>query len=45
MMYKVVGADGMEAPEEMQTLTAAAEMMGMSPESLQKARQRYFAEK
>lgn len=45
MMYKVVGADGMETPEEMETLAAAAEMMGMLPESLRKARQRYFAEK
>ncbi len=45
MMYKVVAADGREATEEMETLTAAAGVIGISPESLQKARQRFFAEK
>ena len=45
MMFKVVGADGREATEEMETLYAAAEMIGMSPESVQRARQRYFSDK
>ncbi len=45
MMFKVVAADGREATEEMDTLTAAAEVIGIAPESLQKARQRFFAEK
>jgi uncharacterized tellurite resistance protein B-like protein len=45
MMFKVVGADGREATEEMETLYAASEMIGMSPESVQRARQRYFSDK
>jgi uncharacterized tellurite resistance protein B-like protein len=45
MMYKVVAADGREATEEMDTLNTAAKVIGISPESLQKARQRFFAEK
>ena len=45
MMFKVVAADGREATEEMETLTIAAEVIGVSPESLQKARQRFFAER
>ncbi len=45
MMFKVIAADGREATEEMETLTAAAGVIGISPESLQKARQRFFAEK
>ena len=44
MMFKVVAADGREATEEMDTLRAAAEVIGIAPESLQKARQRFFAE-
>jgi len=45
MMFKVIAADGREATGEMETLTAAAEVIGVSPESLQKARQRFFAER
>lgn len=45
MMYKVVAADGREGAEEMDTLNAAAELIGITPESLQKARSRFFAEK
>ena len=45
MMYKVVAADGREGEEEIDTLTTAAEIVGISPESLQKARARFFAEK
>jgi len=45
MMFKVVGADGREATEEMETLYAAAEMIGLTPESVQKARNRYFADR
>ena len=45
MMYKVVAADGREATEEMDTLNAAAGVIEISQESLQKARQRFFAEK
>ena len=45
MMYKVVAADGREGVEEMDTLAAAAELIGIPPESLQAARARFFAEK
>ena len=45
MMYKVVAADGREGAEEIDTLNAAAEIIGISPESLQKARARFFAER
>ena len=45
MMYKVVAADGREGEEEIDTLSTAAEIVGISPESLQKARARFFAEK
>ena len=45
MMYKVVAADGREGVEEMDTLAAAAELIGIPPESLQTARARFFAEK
>jgi uncharacterized tellurite resistance protein B-like protein len=45
MMYKVVAADGREGDEEMDTLNAAAELIGIAPESLQKARSRFFTEK
>jgi uncharacterized tellurite resistance protein B-like protein len=45
MMYKVVAADGREGAEEIDTLNAAAGLIGISPESLRKARSRYFAEK
>ena len=45
MMYKVVAADGREGGEEIDTLNAAAELIGITPESLQKARTRFFAER
>ncbi len=45
MMYKVVAADGREGAEEIDTLNAAADLIGISPESLQKARSRFFADK
>ena len=45
MMYKVVAADGREGAEEMDTLAAAAELIGVPPGSLQTARARFFAEK
>ena len=45
MMYKVVAADGREATEEMESLAAAAELIGIPPGSLQAARARFFAEK
>jgi uncharacterized tellurite resistance protein B-like protein len=45
MMYKVVAADGREGEEEMDTLAAAAELIGISPEALKKARARFFAER
>ncbi len=45
MMYKVIAADGREVVEEMQTLAAAAELIGISPGSQQTARARFFAEK
>ncbi len=45
MMYKVVAADGREGAEEMDTLAAAAELIGIPPESQQAARARFFAEK
>jgi uncharacterized tellurite resistance protein B-like protein len=45
MMYKVVAADGREGVEEMDTLAAAAEMIGIPPGSLKTARARFFAEK
>ncbi len=45
MMYKVVAADGREGVEEMDTLAAAAELIGIPPGSLQTARARFFAEK
>jgi len=45
MMYKVVAADGREGAEEMDTLAAAAELIGILPGSLQTARARFFAEK
>lgn len=45
MMYKVVDADGMEAFEEMNAVSAAAELIGISTELMQKARQRFFAER
>ncbi len=45
MMFKVVAADGRQAAEEMDTLAAAADMIGISPASVQRARDRYFAEK
>ncbi len=45
MMFKVVGADGRQGEEEMEALTAAAKMIGLSPASVQKARDRYFADK
>lgn len=45
MMYKVVAADGREGAEEIDTLNAAAKLIGIAPESLQKARSRFFADK
>lgn len=45
MMYKVVAADGREGAEEMESLAAAAELIGIPPGSLQAARARFFAEK
>ena len=45
MMYKVVAADGREGAEEMESLSAAAELIGIPPGSLQTARARFFAEK
>jgi len=44
MMFKVVGADGRQGEEEIDALTAAAEIIGISPESVQSARNRYFAD-
>jgi len=45
MMYKVIAADGREDVEEMHTLAAAAELIGIPAESQQTARARFFAEK
>jgi uncharacterized tellurite resistance protein B-like protein len=45
MMFKVVAADGMEDAEELQAVAAAAELLDISSESLQKARQRFFTER
>ncbi len=45
MMFKVVGADSRQDAEEMDALAAAAEMIGISSESVQRARDRYFANK
>ena len=45
MMFKVVAADGMEAAEEMRAVASAANLIGISSELLQKARQRFFAER
>lgn len=45
MMYKVVAADGREGEEELDTLKAAATIIDITPESLQKARARFFAER
>ncbi len=42
MMFKVIAADGRQAAEEMDTLAAAADMIGISPASVQRARDRYF---
>ena len=45
MMFKVVAADGMEDAEELQAVASAAELLDISSESLQKARQRFFTER
>ena len=45
MMFKVVGADGRQGEEEIEALTTAAELIGMLPEAVQSARDRYFADK
>ncbi len=45
MMFKVVGADSRQDAEEMDALAAAADMIGISSESVQRARDRYFANK
>jgi uncharacterized tellurite resistance protein B-like protein len=45
MMFKVVAADGMEDAEEIRAVDSAAELLDISSESLQKARQRFFTER
>ena len=45
MMFKVVAADGMEDAEEIRAVESAAELLDISSDSLQKARQRFFAER
>ena len=45
MMFKVIDADRQETPEEMQALARAAEIIGITNEQLQKARQRFFADR
>lgn len=45
MMFKVIDADGREGQEEMQALASAAGIVGISQAQLQKARQRFFAER
>ncbi len=45
MMFKVVAADGMEDAEEIRAVDSAAELLDISSDSLQKARQRFFAER
>ena len=45
MMFKVIDADRQETSEEMQALARAAEIIGITHEQLQKARQRFFADR
>ena len=45
MMFQVVAAYGREDAGEMGALAAAAEIIGISPDLLQKARQRFFAKR
>lgn len=45
MMFKVIDADHRETPEEMQALASAADIIGITNEQLQKARQRFFADR
>ncbi len=45
MLLKVVAADGRKDAEEMDTLSDAAEIIGISPESMHKAYDRYFDDK
>jgi len=45
MMFKVVAADGMEAEEELCAVASAADLIGISSELLQNARQRFFSER
>jgi len=45
MMLKVVAADGRKDAEEMEAFSAAAEILGVSPESMHRAFDRYFEDK
>ena len=45
MMVEVVAADSREDDREMGALAAAAEIIGISPDLLKEARQRFFAER
>jgi len=45
MMLKVVAADGRKDAEEMEAFGAAAEILGIDPESMHKAFDRYFEDK
>jgi uncharacterized tellurite resistance protein B-like protein len=45
MMFEVVAADSREEANEMDALAAAAEKIGISPDLLETARQRFFAER
>ena len=45
MMFEVVAADSKEEANEMDALAAAAEKIGISPDLLNTARQRFFAER
>ena len=45
MMFEVVAADSREDANEMDALAAAAEIIGISPDLLKTARQRFFAER
>ncbi len=45
MMFEVVAADSKEEANEMDALAAAAEKIGLSPDLLETARKRFFAER
>ena len=45
MMLKVVAADGRKDAEEMEAFSEAAEILGVSPESMHKAFDRYFEDR